>query len=68
VGEAPQLLANIGPRERRKRLLWGLAVTAAGIGIEAGRVALAASPWWRLAMFATLWVGALGLMQASGHT
>jgi hypothetical protein len=68
VSEGPRLLANIGRQERRKRLLWGLAATAAGLGLEAARVAAAASPWWRLASFATLWVGALGLMQASGHT
>ena len=68
MSERPHLLANIGPRERRKRLLWGLVATAAGFGLEAARVAVAASLWWRLAAFAALWVGALGLMQASGHT
>jgi hypothetical protein len=68
VSEGPRLLANIGPRERRRRLVWGLAATAAGFGLEGARTAVAASPWWRLATFALLWVGALGLMQASGHT
>ena len=68
MSEVPQLLANIGSRQRLRRLLWGLAATAAGLGLEAARAAAGASSWWRLAAFAVLWLGALGVMQASGHT
>jgi hypothetical protein len=61
-------LANIGRRERRKRLVSGLVGLAAGVALEAGLVLLEAPTWWRLLVFAAFWLGALGVMQASGHT
>ncbi len=68
MSEAPLLLANIGRRERRKRLLFGVAGLAAGAALEAVLVVRGAPAWWRLAEFAAFWLGALGVMQASGHT
>jgi hypothetical protein len=68
MSERTPLLANIGPRGRRRRLLWGLAGLAVGTGLEAVFVVRAAPAWWRLAVFAAFWLGALGVMQASGHT
>jgi len=68
MSQRAPLLANIGPRERRKRLLYGLAGLAVGAGLEVAFVLRAAPAWWRLAVFAAFWLGALGVMQASGHT
>ncbi len=68
MSEAPLLLANIGRRERHKRLLAGLVGLAAGVALEAVLVLLDAPTWWRLAVFSAFWLGALGVMQASGHT
>ena len=68
MSEAPLLLANIGRRERHKRLLSGVVGLAAGVALEAALVLLGAPAWWRLAVFAAFWLGALGVMQASGHT
>ncbi len=61
-------LANIGGRERRKRLLVGLAGLVAGAALEAVLVRPGAPGWWRAGVFAAFWLGALGVMQASGHT
>lgn len=61
-------LANIGRRERRKRLLFGLAGFAAGAAVETALAVRGAPAWWRVAVFAAFWLGALGVMQASGHT
>jgi fatty acid desaturase len=61
-------LTNIGRRERRKRLLFGFAGFAAGAALEAALVLRGAPAWWRLGVFVLFWLGALGVMQASGHT
>ena len=68
MAERAPLLANIGRRERRKRLLAGLAGLAAAVALEAALVLHGAPSWWRLPVFAVFWLGALGVMQASGHT
>lgn len=68
MSAVPQLLANIGRRERRKRLLSGVAGLVAGAMLEAALVVLGKPAWWRLGVFAAFWFGALGVMQATGHT
>jgi hypothetical protein len=60
---------NLGPRESRKRLVFGLAMLAVGIGMA---VALGASyteaPLWWLLLFIPFWLAALNLLQAKEKT
>jgi hypothetical protein len=59
---------NIGPRERRKRRVMGVAALAAGAGLAFALVASAA-PWWsRAVVFFPVWLAALGLLQAREQT
>jgi len=72
AGLAPTLtmgpLANIGPRERRRRLIAGVAaLVAAGSGLAA-LIALGVPRVWRVALVLPFWFGALGLAQARGRT
>ena len=60
-------LANIGPRGRRGRLLVGLVMAVAGLAVVVMDLA-AVSRWWLVAVFALFWAGALGVLQACGHT
>jgi hypothetical protein len=61
-------VANIGPKERQKRLFFGVVLLALG-GIAAGAlIATRVSWWWCLALFLPIWAGALGLFQATGQT
>ena len=62
------ILANIGPRERRKRLILGLTGLATGVAIVASLVWTDATRWWRLVAFLPFWVGALGIFQATAGT
>ena len=60
--------ANIGPRERRKRLLTGavvLIVGFAGLGVLIGA---GLHPAWRLGLFVPFWLAALGYFQARERT
>lgn len=61
-------VANIGPRERRRRLRFGLA--AGGLSLIAAvlLIASAASPGWRLTLFVPLFLAALGYFQARDRT
>ena len=57
---------NLGPKERRKRLIMGVIALALGVG-----VALAARPKpvaWRFVVLAFFWVAGLGLFQAKEKT
>ena len=57
---------NLGPRERRKRLIMGVMALALGIG-----VALLVRPMpvaWRFVVFALFWIAGLGLFQAKEKT
>jgi hypothetical protein len=56
-------IANIGPRERRKRLVIGIVglgvSAAAAVALVAGGVGV----WWRAVLFLPLMVAALGFFQ-----
>ena len=58
-------VTNIGPRESRKRLLFGLVMLALGI-IAAAALSLvpAAVVYWRLLLFIPFWLAALNVLQA----
>ena len=60
--------ANIGPRERRKRLMFGITTLAASIVISFLFVFYGVRPVFRLPLFVPLYVGALGFFQAHDRT
>jgi hypothetical protein len=61
-------VANIGPKGRRRRLIFGAAFLGLGVLAVAALIAGGASWFWSAALFLPLWVGALGLFQATGQT
>lgn len=61
-------VANIGPGERRKRLLMGITMLAVGVGITATLMFTGVSQGWRVGLFFPFWMGALGLFQAREKT
>jgi hypothetical protein len=56
-------VANIGPRERRKRLLGGVVQLTVGLFVLAVLLAAGAGRWWRLALFPLFLGGASGFFQ-----
>jgi hypothetical protein len=60
--------ANIGPREARKRVLLGLVMATAAVGLAVVFSRAGASPGWYLALFPPFWGGTLGLLQARRKT
>jgi hypothetical protein len=61
-------IANIGTRERRKRLIWGIVASGVGVVIAALLVMIRAPLIWRLPLFLLFYVGALGIFQARDKT
>ncbi len=63
-----QTAVNIGPGERRKRLIFGLISWGVGILLALALIASGASRWWRLVLALPFWLGALGVFQAREKT
>lgn len=61
-------IANIGTRERRKRLIWGVVASGVGVSIAALLVMIRAPLFWRLPLFILFDVAALGIFQARDKT
>ncbi|MFW6077984.1 MAG: hypothetical protein ACODAE_00075 [Gemmatimonadota bacterium] len=61
-------IPNIGARERRRRMTFGIAMLVAGAGLAALLVGLDGPRLWRLAAFPPFWMGALGVLQAREKT
>jgi hypothetical protein len=61
-------IANIGPRERRKRMRFGVIGIALGAGVGALLIALGFGRLWRLGVLLPFWVGTVGLFQALEKT
>ena len=61
-------LANIGPKETRKRLLMGVAMLAVGIVLSAVFAHADLSRGWYAALFLPFWIGSLALSQARKKT
>lgn len=61
-------VANIGPRERRKRRLLGIVSLTVAVGFAFVLVSLGAPRWSRLVVFFPLWLAGLGLLQAREKT
>ena len=66
VGKAE--LANIGPREIRKRLLMGDAMLAVGFVLAVIFTHAGVSRGWYAALFLPFWMGTLGISQARKKT
>jgi hypothetical protein len=64
----PLRVANIGPRERRKRLVFGMAAIGIGAVIALLLILIHAPLAWRLPLFLPLFAGALGVFQARDKT
>jgi hypothetical protein len=61
-------IANIGPRERQKRLVFGVTALFLSLVISAIFVIEGVRPIWRLVLFVPLFAGALGFFQARDRT
>jgi hypothetical protein len=66
--DASVCIANIGPRERRKRLVFGIVALAASVVISFLFVFYRVQPVLRLPLFVPLYLGALGFFQARDRT
>ena len=60
--------ANIGPRERRKRLVFAVVALSLSVVISASFVVEHVPPIWRLSLFIPLFAGALGFFQSRDRT
>lgn len=61
-------MMNLGPKETRKRLVMGVVMLAAGVGLAVALIGGGSDRWWRLVVFFPFWMGALGLFQAKEKT
>jgi hypothetical protein len=61
-------IQNIGPAERRKRLMFGVVTMVAGLAIGSLLILAGASHWWRLMLFLPFAGGAIGFFQAREKT
>jgi hypothetical protein len=66
VGQAE--LANIGPKETRKRLFMGVAMVALGVVLAVVFAHAEVSRGWYAALFLPFWIGTLALSQARKKT
>lgn len=60
--------SNIGPREQRRRLTFGIVMLVVALGIVAGQIALDWPMWWRLLTALPFFAGMLGVLQAHKGT
>jgi len=61
-------IANIGPRGRRRRMGFGIAIVVLAAGTAVALHHVHAQRIWRVTLFLPFWVGALGVFQAVGNT
>ena len=66
VGKAE--LANIGPKETRKRLLMGVAMLVVGVVLAVVFTHAGVSRWWYAALLLPFWMGTFALSQARNKT
>jgi len=60
--------SNIGPREQRARLTFGVTMLAVAAVIVAGQIMLDWPRWWRMLTVLPLFAGMLGILQAHKGT
>ena len=68
MASAPDCIPNIGPLERRKRLVFGGVTLGIGIVVAVVLAALGAPRLWRLPLFFLFWAAAIGFIQAWDKT
>jgi hypothetical protein len=61
-------VANIGPRERKMRIRVGVTFLGIGLLLAATFLVMSVARPWRIAVFAPLWIGAIGIFQAREKT
>ena len=61
-------LSNIGPKEQRKRLMFGILALVFGIAVAALLIATNASVLWRLVLFLPFAGAGIGYFQARDKT
>jgi hypothetical protein len=61
-------IANIGPQERRKRMLFGAGFLVIGLLSAATLIAGGVPRGWRLLLVVPFWAAGLGLFQARERT
>ena len=61
-------LANIGPKETRKRLLMGVAMLALGVVLAVVFTHAGVSRGWYSLLFLPFWMGSLAVSQARKKT
>lgn len=59
---------NIGPHQRRRRVILGTAMLMTGVVVALGLITLRVDRWWRVLVFIPFWVAGLGLFQARAKT
>ena len=60
--------SNIGPREQRRRLVFGMVMITIAVSVVGAQVTLGWSSWWRLVTILPLMGGVLGVLQAHKKT
>ena len=60
--------ANIGPREQRRRLMFGLAAFVVGIVLAALLILIGVNPLWRVFLFLPFAAAGVGYFQARDKT
>ena len=61
-------IPNIGPRERRKRMVFGLVVLGTGATALVALLVAGVQALFRLPLFLVFWVGLIGVLQAREKT
>ena len=61
-------IANIGPRERDKRMKFGVVLLAFAALAACGFLALDVNRLYRIALFLPFWLAAIGIFQARAKT
>ena len=59
---------NIGPEERRRRLIGGAVALGVGVGLAGLMVVADVDRWWRVALLLPFWSASLGYFQAAEKT
>lgn len=59
---------NIGPREQRRRLVFGVAAYAVGFALAALLLGSGVAPLWRVLLFLPFAAGGIGYFQARDKT
>jgi hypothetical protein len=59
---------NLGPRQRRRRLVSGIAVGLVTVALAVALTVMNVNPGWRLALLVPAFVATLGFSQAQANT